>query len=138
MSLKAYQKAAAQAEAPRETEYRVFARVTAGLVRVAEDPDVTPQSLVFALDLNRRLWTALAIDCGDPENKLPVTLRAQIISLSIWVGKHSGLVVQRQGDIADLIEVNRAIMQGLSPGGVMAGVADHAQGAGAAASDEHA
>ena len=36
MSIKAYQRAATQAENPRQLEYRAFGQVTAGLVRVKE------------------------------------------------------------------------------------------------------
>lgn len=118
MSVKAYQKAAAQAESPRETEYRAFAHATRGLLAVARRDRFDPAQLsplMEALDLNRRLWSALAIDCGDSNNQLPIGLRAQIISLAIWVSKHSSLVARGQGDIGDLIDVNRAIMQGLSP-----------------------
>lgn len=118
MSLKAYQKAAIQAEAPRDTEYRVFARVTHALLDIARQSDPSPADLVGALDLNRRLWSALALDCSDAGNQLPQALRAQIISLSIWVSKHSSLVATREGSIRDLIELNRTIMQGLAPAGV--------------------
>ena len=38
MSIKVYQRAATQAESPRELEYRAFGQVTAGLVRVKERP----------------------------------------------------------------------------------------------------
>ncbi len=117
MSLKAYQKAASQAEAPRDTEYRVFARVTHALLEIAGQSAPSPTALVGALDLNRRLWSALALDCSDPGNQLPEALRAQIISLSIWVSKHSSLVATREGSIRDLIELNRTIMQGLAPSG---------------------
>ncbi len=36
MSIQAYQRAATQAEQPRDLEYRAFGQVTAGLVRVKE------------------------------------------------------------------------------------------------------
>ncbi len=36
MSIKAYQRAATQAENPRELEYRAFGQATAGLVRLKE------------------------------------------------------------------------------------------------------
>jgi flagellar protein FlaF len=48
-------------------------------------------------------------------------LRASIISLSIWVGKHTSAVIRRQEEIEPLIEINRMIMQGLAAGGGGAG-----------------
>jgi flagellar protein FlaF len=72
-----------------------------------------------ALHWNRRLWTTLATDCSSPDNRLPMQLRANIISLSIWVDKHTSEVMQKQAAIQPLIDINRIIMQGLS--GQMAG-----------------
>ena len=43
-------------------------------------------------------------------------LRASIVSLSIWVGKHTSLVIRGKDEIDPLIEINRMIMQGLAGG----------------------
>jgi flagellar protein FlaF len=67
------------------------------------------------LDWNRRVWSALSDDCSDPGNGLPPSLRASIISLSIWVARHTSAVIRRQEPIEPLIEINRTIMQGLAP-----------------------
>jgi flagellar protein FlaF len=68
---------------------------------------------IDALDWNRRMWSVLGTACADPANALPEGLRASIISLSIWVGKHTSQVIRRQEEIDPLIEVNRMVMQGL-------------------------
>jgi flagellar protein FlaF len=120
MSIQAYQRASAQAENPRETEYRLFAMVTAGLIRMKEQGRDNVVDLAEALHKNRRLWTLLAQDCASPENALPQPVRAQIISLSIWVSKHSSGVLQNGDDIDPLIDVNRSIMQGLGLAGPQA------------------
>jgi flagellar protein FlaF len=70
---------------------------------------------VDALDWNRRMWTVLADACASEENQIPAPLRAQIISLGLWVGRHTSAVIRRQEQIEPLIEVNRLIMQGLAP-----------------------
>ncbi len=114
MSLQAYQKASARAENPREMEYRLFGQVTRALMAAAEVDVSDTASRIDALDWNRRLWSVLATDCADSANSLPVELRAQIISLSIWVNKHSSAVMRREEDFAPLIDVNRIIMQGLA------------------------
>ena len=41
-------------------------------------------------------------------------LRANIISLSIFVSKHTSAIMRENEDIQDLIDINRLIMQGLS------------------------
>ncbi len=114
MSLQAYQKASARAENPREMEYRLFGQVTRALMAAAEADVSDTATRIDALDWNRRLWSVLATDCADSANSLPVELRAQIISLSIWVNKHSSAVMRREEDFAPLIDVNRIMMQGLA------------------------
>jgi flagellar protein FlaF len=116
MSVHAYQQAATRAESPRELEYRLFAQVTRALMDASKLDTTELGQRMDALDWNRRVWATLAAECGRPENALPKPLRASIISLSIWVGKHSSLVIKGQEDFEPLIEVNRMIMQGLAGG----------------------
>lgn len=116
MSLRAYKQAAERAENPREAEYRLFGQVTRALIE-AEKLDALDPGRIDALDWNRRLWSALAADCAEPQNVLPQALRASIISLSLWVSRHTSAVMRREEEIADLVDVNRLIMQGLAPQG---------------------
>jgi flagellar biosynthesis activator protein FlaF len=113
MSIQAYQRAATQAEAPRDLEYRAFGQVTAALVRVKEEPS-PPAAMAQALEANRRLWNVLSADCAAPENKLPVGLRGQIISLALWVARYSSEVLREGADLEPLIDINRTMMEGLS------------------------
>jgi flagellar biosynthesis activator protein FlaF len=113
MSIKAYQRAATQAESPRDLEYRAFGQVTAGLVRIKEEgPPVA--EVAEALDANRRLWNVLSADCAVQENQLPLALRAQIISLAMWVARYSRDVLREGADVEPLIDVNRTMMEGLA------------------------
>jgi flagellar protein FlaF len=114
MSLQAYQKAQRQAESPRETEYRLFGQVTHALIEADKDSRADLRKLIDALDWNRRMWSMLAVDCSSSANQLPANIRAQIISLSIWVSRFSSEVAKSRKSLEPLIEVNRAIMQGLS------------------------
>lgn len=116
MSLNAYQQAAARSESPRDMEYRLFAQVTRALMDAAKFAPEDLKNRIDALDWNRRMWAVLGADCQHPDNKLPPQLRASIISLSIWVSKHTSLVIRRQEEIEPLIEINRMIMQGLAGG----------------------
>jgi flagellar protein FlaF len=120
MSLQAYHQAATRAESPRETEYRLFAQVTLALMEAAKTDPADLRGRIDALDWNRRVWTALGGDCAHPDNGLPEALRASIISLSIWVTKHTSAVIRREEEIEPLVEINRLIMQGLSGGGAAA------------------
>lgn len=114
MSIKAYQRAATQAESPRELEYRAFGKVTAGLIQAKEAGRAQLGALAEALDANRRLWHVMGSDCALPGNQLPEDLRAQIVSLAMWVAKYSSEVLRGQADIDALIDVNRTLMEGLA------------------------
>lgn len=113
MSLQAYQKTQQVTENPRETEYRLFGQVTHAL-KDAEACKATDQRLIKALDWNRRVWTSLASDCSQEGNTLPDVVRAQIISLSIFVSKYSSQVMREGAEVEPLIDINKSIMEGLS------------------------
>ncbi len=113
MSLNAYKDASQKTEKPQQTEYRLFVEVTRELMAVAELAKLDSR-LHEALHWNRRMWSTFATDCAIEGNKLPKMLRAQIISLSIWVGKYSSQVIHDGEDIQALIDVNKAVMEGLA------------------------
>ena len=113
MSLRAYQQAATRAEAPKDTEYRLFGQVTRALIAASEAPISDLATRIDAIDWNRRLWTTLALDCSEPGNALPPQVRANIISLSLFVGRHSSEVMRGEDDFETLIEINKIMMQAL-------------------------
>lgn len=115
MSIQAYQNAAKKTEGPRQTEYRAFAVATRGLIDAAGLPETEVGRRAEALAANRRLWSLLAADCAADGNALPQGLRAQIISLSIFVDRHSSAVMRNGATLDVLIDINRTIMQGLAP-----------------------
>ena len=113
MSLNAYENASIVSEKPQQTEYRLFLEVTKALIE-AVGLAKTDKKLHDALHWNRRMWSTFATDCAIEGNKLPKMLRAQIISLSIWVGKYSSQVIRDGEDIQALIDVNKSVMEGLA------------------------
>jgi len=110
----AYKQAATRTETSRETEYRLFGQVTRALMHAATVEHSDFKTRIDALDWNRRMWSALASSCQDPDNAMPMALRAQIISLSLFVNRHSSAVMLGDEDFETLIDINRAIMQGLA------------------------
>ena len=113
MSLEAYRKTQTVSESAQQTEYRVFSQVTRALIE-ARDNKADGVDLIKALDWNRRLWSTLSTDCGLPGNQLPKALRAQIISIGLWVSRYSTEVARNRADIDALIDVNSSIMEGLA------------------------
>jgi flagellar protein FlaF len=59
------------------------------------------------------MWATFSNDCASPDNKLPDKLRAQIISIGLWVSRYSSQVMRNGASVSALIDVNRSIMQGL-------------------------
>lgn len=112
MTLKAYQNTQRIAEDPREIEYRLFGQVTHALVD-AQRVGAKGGPLVEAISWNRKLWRMLAADCLDEGNRLPKEVRANIVSLSLWVTKYSKEVTRQGASLDPLISVNRSIMEGL-------------------------
>ncbi|MFP4520395.1 MAG: flagellar biosynthesis regulator FlaF [Oceanicaulis sp.] len=121
MSYRAYQTASARTEDPRSTEYRLMGQVTRALMEALDAPASEIRRRAEALDWNRRVWTAFAADCASPDNGLPESLRASIISLSIFISKETSTAMRGGGDIETLIDINRTIMQGLAPQGAQPG-----------------
>lgn len=115
----AYQDAATPVRDDRSTEYQAFARVTRSLQAAQIKGSEDMVKLAEAIFLNRRLWGILASDVAVDDNALPDALKAQIVSLSIFVQRHSSTVLNGSGDIAALIEINMNVMRGLQalPGG---------------------
>ena len=120
MSLQAYKQAAQRAESPREAEYRLFGEVTRSLMDAAQLDRTEIAARMDSLHWNRQLWNTLASECSDPSNALPAPLRAQIISLSLFVNRHTSAIMRGDETFDELIEINRIVMQGLAPGNIAA------------------
>ena len=112
MSHQAYQSTQRVTEDSRTTEYRLFGQVTGALMD-AKKNGITGGPLAETVDWNRRLWGTLAADCMDERNRLPKEVRAQIVSLSLWVTRYSTDVMSKGAWMDQLVEVNRTIMQAL-------------------------
>ena len=107
----AYSSLSAPVRTERGAEYDTFVRVTLQLKRADQEQDYP--NFVRALHENRTLWTALAVDVADAENKLPQQLRAQIFYLAEFTIEHTSRAIAGKSDTDALIDVNTAIMRGL-------------------------
>jgi len=111
---RAYAQNARTTQTPRGTEYALIARVTHRIKSAAEGGAKDYPKLVEALSDNQRLWTTLAVDVADSENGLPEELRARIFYLAEFVQQQTTKVLTRKGRITPLLEINAAILKGLS------------------------
>lgn len=96
----------------RETEYRLFTDITAALEAL---DNATNATAADALEWNRRLWLTLQTDLSNTGNRMPDDLKAKMISLAVWVDRYTETVLKGEATIEPLVEVNRAIMEGLAP-----------------------
>lgn len=115
MSLNAYQRARSIVESPRATEFRLMSQITGDMMH-ARDSGLSGAALAPVLHRNREVWSVFSSACGAPGNELPAQLRASIISIALWVDRFTSDVVAGRESIEELIEVNRTITEGLSPG----------------------
>ena len=106
----AYQKSQRATMGPIQVEADVLGRITREIESLRDEPG--PEQ-VKCLYRNVQLWNAFAADCLDPDNKLTDQLKASIVSLSIWVEKHTHQVTKGQASVDALIDVNRSVIAGL-------------------------
>lgn len=114
MSLEAYERVRTIAESPRATEHRLVSEIS-GEITSAWDSGSRGAALMPALHRNREMWSTFAAACGAPGNALPPDMRAAIISLALWVDRHTSAVMAGRETIEPLLEVNRSLLEGLSP-----------------------
>ena len=110
---RAYAPTTVAIQTPRSTEAKLLSQVTSQLQQHRDDSG-NFADLAAAVHRNREMWTILASDVADPENKLPQTLRAQIFYLAEFTHDHSHKVLRESASVAPLIDINTAILRGLN------------------------
>ena len=123
MSISAYKKTIRASETPREIERQIFSRITAALATHAESYEeadgparmqILAGSLQPALAENIRLWSLLRRDLSAENNQLPAALRAQLISLALFVERQTTAVLRGEGSVKSLVGLNSSIIGGLA------------------------
>jgi len=80
----------------------------------AKEKGAGTREAIDALYFVRRIWVRFVEDLGSSGNELDVDLRANLISVGIWILKESEKVRRRESDNFDgIIEVTRIIRDGL-------------------------
>ncbi|MFV0359033.1 flagellar biosynthesis regulator FlaF [Tropicimonas sp.] len=113
----AYGARSAPVRTARDTEYALFVRVTQKLKTASGAGAAGVGALAEALHENRRLWMVLATGVADRDNALPPALRAQLFYLHEFVVAHSRKVLRGEAAAEVLVDINTAVMRGLSSGG---------------------
>ena len=97
----------------RRTEYQVVARITHRLRDAAQEAKKDYPTYVAALDENRKLWQAFAVDVLDKDNALPQDLKARIFYLAEFTEAHTRKILREKASVLPLLEVNMAVLRGL-------------------------
>lgn len=98
----------------RSTEHQLFSEVTTRLRRAADRLPSGFPDFAEAVHANRAVWTHLAAQVADDDNALSEDLRARIFYLAEFTNFHSRKLLKGEADVAPLIEINAAMMRGLS------------------------
>ncbi len=124
MSVDAYKRTIRESESPRQIEARVLARITGDLKQRSADFDsagtrekrarVLAEGLRNPLMENQKFWALLRDDLATEGNALPAQLRAQLLSIALWVDRQTIQVLGGGQGLAALIDVNSNILAGLN------------------------
>jgi len=91
-----------------------YAEIMEDDVADARDRERHSQDAVEALYFTRRLWIRFVEDLGAAENQLDPELRANLISIAIWILKETEKIRNRQSDnFQAIIDITTIIRDGL-------------------------
>lgn len=110
----AYAPATSPLRTGRSAELQAFGDATARMRQAAAKGPRDMPALAAALHANRRLWTLIAAEVADGDNALPAPLRAQLFYLAEFTAAHSDKILRGLAEIGPLIDINTAVMRGLS------------------------
>ncbi len=85
------------------------------LMEQASASGASPVEAAEAIAFTTKLWTLLVEDLADPHNGLPKELRAQIVSIGIWILRELERArTEGLQDFTDIVAVSKAIRDGLT------------------------
>lgn len=97
----------------KERERQVLDR-SIEMLKVARDKEKYSQEAVEALFYTRRVWVSFIEDLKHPDNQLEIELRANLISIAIWILKECDKIRRRQSsNYQGVIDVTTIIRDGL-------------------------
>lgn len=97
----------------RDRERQVLDR-SIELLAIAKEHDQYGKDGIEAIFYTRRVWTSLIDDLKQPENALPVELKANLISIAIWILRECENIRKRKStNYQGIIDVTTIIKDGL-------------------------
>lgn len=97
----------------REREYEALDR-SIQLLRAAKTAGIQSRECIEAVLFTHRLWNVFLDDLSSADNALPKELRAELISIGLWIVKEVDLVRQGKPEgLQAIIDVSENIRDGL-------------------------
>lgn len=97
----------------RDRERQVLSR-SIDLLTAARDKGASSREAVEAIHFMIRVWTVFIEDLGNPDNEFPEELRANLISIGLWLMREGEEIRQgRSQNFDGLIEVSQIIRDGI-------------------------
>ena len=97
----------------RENE-RLALEQSVALLRSAEKAGPNSREAIDAIFFVNRLWSFLLEDLAKPDNALPEQIRANLISIGIWMLREAEAISNgKSQNFAGLIEISNVIAEGL-------------------------
>jgi flagellar biosynthesis activator protein FlaF len=97
----------------RERERQIFERCLE-LLNAADATGPNSREATEAVAFCQRIWAAFLEDLAGPDNALPKELRAEIISIGLWVVRETeNIRLGKASDFKPIIEVTAALRDGL-------------------------
>ena len=84
------------------------------MLKIAEEKGAGTREAIDALYFTRKLWTFFIEDLAKPENDLPRQLRADLISIGLWIMRESEEIrMGKSTNFKGLMEISQMISDGL-------------------------
>jgi flagellar protein FlaF len=85
------------------------------LLEAAEQKGVRSREAIEALLFVRRLWAVFIEDLAEADNDLPKALRADLISIGLWIIREAEQIrLEKSSNFRGIIEVSQSIRDGLN------------------------
>lgn len=112
--ISSYQNTSLALKGSRQQESEMLTRINTELIRAASKPE-NVADYNNALLRNQRIWNIFLVALTDENHPYPITLKAELISLGIWVNRQTQKAISSRQEVDGLIALNRDIIEGLSP-----------------------
>ena len=111
----AYDEALIDSPRGARSREREAIRLSIEYMEAAEQAGPQSRDAVVAANFLRQLWTILMEDLANHGNELPAMLRAQVISIGLWMLRHAeDIRMERQTSFRPAIDISRLVAEGLA------------------------